>query len=406
MLSLLKGIRVLDLTTVVLGPYATQILADFGADVIKVEPPTGDVFRSVRPGHSKDLGAGFLNTNRNKRSIGIDLRNDAGQEAFRGLVRQADVVVHNMRPKAARKLGVDFDTVKRLNPQIVYCFAAGFAHGSEREDDPAYDDTIQAAAGLAYLNSNADGEPRFVPTILADKVGGLHLALAVLAALASPARGSRPLCIEAPMFESLVSFLMVEQLAGRTFDPPLGGIGYARLLPAHRKPFRTKDGYISLLPYTAQHWSRFLRLVGRDDLCSDPRVTDSVERSRNVGMLSAIIEEFTPHRTTDEWIALLREHDIPHARVNRIEDLLDDPELGVADMITRFEHPTEGTLLSVRSPFNVVGEEAPLEDKCAPALGADTSEVLREAGFDEAAIARLLEQGGVYGPQPQEMVAK
>ena len=275
MLTLLNGIRVLDLTTVVLGPYATQILADFGADVIKVEPPAGDVFRSVRPGRSEQLGAGFLNTNRNKRSIAIDLRSDAGRRAFETLARQADVVVHNMRPKSARKLGVDFESLKAVNDRIIYCFAAGFGHVGEKADEPAYDDTIQAASGLAYLNAGAQGEPRFLPTIIADKVGGLHLALAVLAALASPDRGRKAICIEAPMFESMVSFLLVEQLAGRTFEPPLGGIGYDRLKSPYRKPFRTRDGFISIIPYTALQWTRFLGLVGRAQFAADPRVTRS-----------------------------------------------------------------------------------------------------------------------------------
>ncbi|HTN14109.1 MAG TPA: CoA transferase [Sphingomonadaceae bacterium] len=402
MLTLLKGIRILDLTTVVLGPYATQILADLGADVVKVEPPAGDVFRSVRPGHSEQFGAGFLNTNRNKRSIGIDLRNEAGREAFYALVRQADVVVHNMRAKSAHKLGVDFETLKAINDNIIYCFASGFGQAGEKADEPAYDDTIQAASGLAYLNANAQGEPRFVPTIVADKVGGLHLALAVLGALASSDRGRKPICIEAPMFESLVSFLLVEQLAGRTFDPPLGGIGYDRLLSPYRKPFATADGYISVIPYTGLHWARFLRLIGRDDLAEDPRVCNPVERSRNIDMLYAIIEEATPRKTTDEWIELMREHDIPHSRVNRVEDLFDDPHLREAGMFGQIDHPTEGSLISVRSPFSVLGDETMQADRYAPALGQDTIDVLTEAGFDKEAIINLIEDGIVQVHAPME----
>jgi crotonobetainyl-CoA:carnitine CoA-transferase CaiB-like acyl-CoA transferase len=395
MLALLNGIRVLDLTTVVLGPYATQILADLGADVVKMEPPGGDVFRSVRPGHSKELGAGFLNTNRNKRSIAVDLRSDGGRRVFEALARQADVVVHNMRPKSAQKLGVDFESLKALNDRIIYCFASGFGHAGDKADEPAYDDTIQAASGLAYLNANADGEPRFLPTIVADKVGGLHLAIAVLAALASADRGRKAICIEAPMFESLVSFLLLEQLAGRTFDPPLGGIGYDRLLSPHRKPFRTRDGFISIIPYTAQHWTRFLGLVGRDQLAADRRVLDPVERSRNVDMLYAIIAESTPDRTTDEWIGLLRELDIPHARVNRLDELLDDPHLRQAGMFAKMDHPTEGSLVSVRSPFSLLGNALGAPDRLAPRLGQDTREVLAEAGYDAQAIEDLIGAGAV-----------
>jgi crotonobetainyl-CoA:carnitine CoA-transferase CaiB-like acyl-CoA transferase len=395
MLALLNGIRVLDLTTVVLGPYATQILADLGADVVKVEPPGGDVFRSVRPGHSKELGAGFLNTNRNKRSIAIDLRSDGGRRAFEALARRADVVVHNMRPKSAQKLGVDFESLKAVNERIIYCFASGFGHAGDKADEPAYDDTIQAASGLACLNANAEGEPRFLPTIVADKVGGLHLAVAVLAALASADRGRKAICIEAPMFESLVSFLLLEQLAGRTFDPPLGGIGYDRLLSPHRKPFRTSDGFISIIPYTAQHWTRFLGLVGREQLAADRRVLDPVERSRNIDMLYAIIAESTPGRTTEDWIALLRELDIPHARVNRLDELFDDPHLRQAGMFAKVDHPTEGSLISVRSPFSLLGDAQAAPDRLAPTLGQDTHEILAEAGYDAEAIEELIGAGAV-----------
>lgn len=395
MLALLSGIRVLDLTTVVLGPYATQILADLGADVVKVEPPGGDVFRSVRPGHSEELGAGFLNTNRNKRSIAIDLSADSGRRAFEALARRADVVVHNMRPKSAQKLGVDFESLKAVNDRIIYCFASGFGHAGEKADEPAYDDTIQAASGLACLNANAEGEPRFLPTIVADKVGGLHLAIAVLAALASADRGRKAICIEAPMFESLVSFLLLEQLAGRTFDPPLGGMGYDRLLSPHRKPFRTRDGFISIIPYTAQHWTRFLGLVGREQLAADRRVLDPVERSRNIDMLYAIIGESTPERSTNEWIGLLRERDIPHARVNQLDELFEDLHLRQSGMFTKVDHPTEGSLISVRSPFALLGDAQVTPDRLAPTLGQDTREVLAEAGYDAQAIEELIAAGAV-----------
>lgn len=395
MLSLLKGVRVLDLTTVVLGPYATQILADLGAEVIKVEPLSGDVFRSVRPGHSKELGAGFLNTNRNKRSIAIDLQSEDGRATFLALARKADVVVHNMRSKSVRKLGVDFDSLKAVNDRIIYCFAAGFDQSGPKADEPAYDDTIQAASGLAYLNSNVQGEPRFLPTIVADKVGGLHLALAVLAGLSSADRGKKAICIEAPMFESLVSFLLVEQMAGRTFSPPLGGIGYDRLLSPYRKPFPTSDGFLSIIPYTSAHWTRFLRLVGREDMMQDPRVLDPVQRSRNIDFLYTIIEDSTPSRSTDEWVRLLRENDIPHARVNRAEDLFDDAHLREIGFFREIEHPTEGKLVSVRSPFTMPHDERAAPDRPAPVLGQDTLSILSEAGFDDAAIADLVARGTI-----------
>lgn len=392
MLTLLQGIKIVDLTTVVLGPYATRILGDLGADVIKVEPLAGDVFRSVRPGHNKQMGAGFLNANRNKRSIALDLRDPDALSALYAIVANADVVVHNMRSSSADRLGIGFEQLRKVQPSLIYCFAAGFGQEGPLADEPAYDDTIQAISGFAWLNQNMAGEPRFLSTIIADKVGGLHLAISVLAALAARNRKGQAICLETPMFESLVSFLMLEQMAGRSFDPPLGGTGYDRLRSPYRKPFRTADGYISVIPYTAAHWIAFLTLIGRDDLTSDPRVTDDVERSRNIDMLYALIEEAVPTRTTAEWIEVLRVRDIPHAKLNRLDDLFDDPHLQAVGMFQREDHPSEGRLTSVRPPF-VELKAATMPDIPTPVLGRDTVAVLRAAGLGEGAIQALLERG-------------
>lgn len=389
MLDLLRGLRILDLTTVVLGPYATQMLGDLGAEIIKVEPPGGDVFRAVRPGRSENLGAGFLGCNRNKQSITLDLGTAQGQEAFKRLVGTVDVVVHNMRPRSAEKLGVDFEACRARNPSIVYCYASGFGQEGPFANEPAYDDTIQAISGLAYLNAGADGVPRFLRTILADKVGGLHLVIAVLAAVAAQRRTGEAVCIEAPMFESLVSFLMVEQLGGMSFDPPLGGTGYERLASPNRKPFETRDGYISILPYTAAHWVRFLQLVGRTDLTEDPRVLNSVDRSRNIDMLYGVIEAAAPLHTTDAWLSLLRERDIPCARVNRLDDLFENEHLRAVGMFRQVDHPTEGPVMTVRSPFRAVGATE-VADRPAPVPGGDGRQILQSAGFDETEIDALL----------------
>jgi crotonobetainyl-CoA:carnitine CoA-transferase CaiB-like acyl-CoA transferase len=398
MLDLIRGVRVLDLTTVVLGPYATQILGDLGAEVTKVEPiGGGDVFRAVRPGHGSDMGAGFLNLNRNKRSLAIDLRSAEGRKVIDRLIEAADILVHNMRLSSAERLGLGWDRVHALNPRLVYCFTAGFGEGGRDADAPAYDDIIQARSGIAQLNAGADGEPRFLRTIIADKVGGLHLAIAALAGLAARQRTGIGTRIEAPMFESLVSFLMVEQLAGRTFTPPLGGTGYDRLSSPYRKPHRTQDGYIGLIPYTTAHWTAFLSLIGRDDLSDDPRVTDPVLRSRSTDMLYALIAEAMPLRTTAAWLELLRERGIPCAPVNRLDDLFDDPHLADVGLFQPFDHPTEGPMLSVRSPFRVAGSEA-AEDAPPPRLGADSRAVLAAAGYDADAVERLIAAGTVAVP--------
>jgi crotonobetainyl-CoA:carnitine CoA-transferase CaiB-like acyl-CoA transferase len=393
--NLLKGIRVVDLTTIVLGPYATQLLGDMGATVIKIEQLSGDLFRSARPGRSARMGAGFLNCNRNKRSIALDLTREEGREAFRCILKTADVLVHNMRPQSAAKLGVSYENAKAVKPNIVYCYATGFGQNGPYAAEPAYDDTIQAASGLAFLNANAAGEPRFLPTIIGDKVAGLHLALAVLGGIVARQKTREGCCIEAPMYESIVSFLMVEQLAGLSFRPPLGGVGYERLLSPNRKPYPTSDGYISILPYNTAHWTRFLELIGREDLAELDLVRDPVKRSESIDQLYTVIANATPARTTGEWLAALKERDIPCARVNRLADLLNDEHLQAVGLFTEVEHPTEGAMTSVRSPFRVVNQPA-RPDWPAPVLGSDTYEILCEAGFEEDDIKRMLETGVAY----------
>ncbi len=399
MLSLLTGIRVIDFTTVVLGPYAGQMLGDLGADVIKVEPLAGDVFRAVRPGHHAEMGAGYLNLNRNKRSLAIDMRRPEGRTVIDRLVMSADVVIHNMRAASADRLGIGFERLKGINPRIAYCFTAGFGVGGRDEDLPAYDDTIQARSGVAALNALATGEPRYLSTIVADKVGGLHLTVGALAALAARDRAGEATCVEAPMFESMVSFLMAEQLAGRTFVPPLGRTGYDRLLSPYRKPHRTADGFIGILPYNTQQWTRFLTLIGRDDLATDPRVTDPVERSRNIDMLYSIIEEALPARTSNEWLALLGERDIPCAPVNSLEEVLDDPHLADVGMFVEMDHPTEGRVVNVRSPFRS-GEST--GDIPAPQLGGDTRALLTELGYGTEEIEALVSSSVVGTPSDAE----
>lgn len=376
MFDLLKGVRIVDLSTIVLGPYATQLLGDFGADVIKVEAPDGDLFRAARPGRPGGDGAGFLNVNRNKRSIVLDLATDEDRRALLRLAATADVFVHNMRPRAIARLGFDYDAVRAVRPDIVYCAARGFGAGLQG-DEPAYDDIVQAASGLAWLNAGPDGAPRYVPSILADKVAGLHLALAIAAGIASRERCGKGVFIETPMFEAMVSFLLPEHLGGESFDPPIGPMGYDRMTSPDRRPFRTADGYLTIMPYTLAHWQRYLRMTGNEAMADDPRVVEPEQRSHHVDMLYGIIAAQSPGRTNAEWIALLRDADIPHAAVNRMEDLLDDPHLASAKMFGWLDHPHEGRIRSMRSPFAVHGRnETP--DRPAPALGADTSAILAE----------------------------
>ena len=389
MYELLKGIRIVDLTTTYLGPYATRFLGDMGADVIKVEPLEGDVGRSPRPSRAPDMGAGFLNTNRNKRSIAIDLRTLEGRAVVLKLVAGADALVHNMRPQAAAKLGLAYEDARRVNPAIVYCFSPGFGQNGPYAAEPAYDDIIQAMSGLAQLNADASGAPRFLPSIIADKVVGLHLAFALASGLVHRLKTGEGCAIEAPMFESMVAFLLVEHLAGQTFVPPLGPAGYERMLAKNRRPYKTRDGYIAIMPYTTQQWTRFLECVGKADLLAADWVKDPVKRSANVEALYQIIADAAPSRTTAEWLALLDERDIPCGPVNALDDLFGEPHLSAAGLFEEVTHPSEGRLRTVRSPFRVTGSERK-PDRPAPRVGEGSQSILLEAGFGEEEVRELI----------------
>lgn len=376
MLDLLQGIRVIDLTTVVLGPYATQMLADFGAEVIKVEPKGGDIFRSARPGHSGGDGAGFLNLNRNKKSIVLDLGQEGDRQILQQLVSQADVFVHNIRRQSALKLGIDFDTIKGWKSDIVYGWARGYGSGPY-EDEPAYDDCIQAASGLAWLNADEKGEPKFVRTILCDKVAGLHLAFAIAAGLAARARSGDACQVETPMYETMASFLLIEQLSGQTFVPPLPDRGYERLNTPGRKPYKTADDYLAIMPYTSAHWRRFLTMVGETALLEAGWPLEPEQRSARIAELYGVIEKHAKKRATQDWLTCLSEADIPCAPVNKLEDLPADAHLKAGALFRTFDHPRSGGLQYVANPITSK-TAATLPDHPAPVLDADHPEILAQ----------------------------
>ena len=393
MYELLKGTRIVDLTTTFLGPYATQLLGDMGADIVKVESLTGDVGRFPQPARHPGMGAGFINSNRNKRSIAVDIKSPRGRDVVLRLAEKADAFVHNMRLKSAAKLGFAYDDVKKRNASIVYCYAGGFGQDGPYADDPAYDDIIQAMSGFAALNA-ADGAPRFIPSIVADKVMGLHLAFAVAGGLVHCAKTGQGCAIEVPMFESMVAFLFLEHLSSQTFDPPMGAPGYERLLVRNRRPYRARDGYIAIMPYTTEQWTRFMTCIGRADLLEQDWVKDPVKRSANVDALYQIIADAAPAKTTREWLALLKEQEIPCGPVNTLEDLLSEPHLRAAGLFEPVSHPSEGLLRAVRSPFRARGP-AKKADRPAPTLGDSSEAILREAGFSAADVANLLADGVV-----------
>jgi crotonobetainyl-CoA:carnitine CoA-transferase CaiB-like acyl-CoA transferase len=395
MYQLLSGLKIIDLTTIVLGPYATQILGDFGADVIKVESAAGDLFRAVRPGRSSDIGVQFQNFNRNKSSVVLDLKAAASRELLYQLVADADVVVHNMRSRSARSLGISYQDLLPHNPRLIYCYAPGFADGGPSQDDPAYDDIIQARSGLAALNADESGAPRFVRSIVCDKVVGLHLAIAVLAGVTHRNSSADGVCIEVPMLETMTAFLLSEHLAGHSLVPAEGELGYARMLSPHRQPYRTRDGYLAILPYSTRHWVRFFTLCDRPELARDPKVTNAELRSEHIDELYAQIAELAPARTCEQWLAALREQDIPCAAVNTLEDLFSDPQLRASGVFEILEDPQLGTLQQLRSPFRIHDDAARqrLPDRRAPGLGEDTRAVLQSLELSEKQIQALFDLG-------------
>ena len=340
MIPLLKGLRILDLTSVILGPYATQILGDFGAEIIKIEPPEGDSMRPVAP-VMDGVSAIFANNNRNKRSVVLDLKSDGGRAALMKLVPTADAFVHNMRQQALNKLGFTYKAVRAANPNIVYAAAVGFGRHGRYAGKPAYDDVIQAASGFAGLFEMRDSTPLYAPTIAADKISGLHLAHAVLAALLYRERsGKTPGYVEVPMFELMAAFCLSEHLSHATFEES-GKIGYVRVLSQGRRPYKTKDGWMGVLPYTERGWTKVLHEIGHPEVATLAWFKDPTERSKRVDELYGLLAEVLPSRTTAEWLAVFERLDVPHSPVRTPQDLLTDPHLtDVGFFETRFASDT------------------------------------------------------------------
>jgi len=386
MIPLLKGLRILDLTSVILGPYGTQILGDLGAEVIKVEPPEGDSMRPVAPLAAPGLSAIFSNFNRNKRSAVLDLKSEAGKAALRKLLPTADVFVHNMRQEAMDKLGFTFNAVREANPRIIYAAAIGFGRHGRYAGKPAYDDVIQAASGFAGLFQMRDGAPLYAPSIAADKVSGIHLAYAVMAALLYRERtGEVPGYVEVPMFELMAAFSLSEHMSAATFEEN-GKVGYVRVISPSRRPYKTKDGWVGVLPYTQRNWTKILSEIGRSDVAELGWFKDPTQRSARVDELYEILAGALTSRTTAEWLAIFERLDIPSQPVRLPNDLLNDPHLqDVGFFTTNFagETPVKRTLRQAVNVENVT--TAP--DLPPPLLGADTADVLREAGCSEAEIA-------------------
>ncbi|HXK22907.1 MAG TPA: CoA transferase [Myxococcota bacterium] len=376
----LAGLRVVDLTAMVMGPYCTQILADMGADVIKVEPPEGDNTRYISVGPAPGLSGVFVNVNRGKRSVVLDLRTDAGKTALRALVARADVFIHSMRARAIAKLGFGYEEVAAVNPKIVYTNCYGYGRRGPDRDLTAYDDTIQAECGLASVQQMLTGEPGYVGTILADKVAGLTALYATMMALFHRERTGEGQEVEIGMFETMASFMLVEHANGAMFEPRLGPAFYPRAVARNRKPYRTKDGYISALIYNDKQWNAFVEAVR--PAWAGERFATLEQRARQIDTVYSRVAETMQERTTQEWLALFRSLDIPAAPLRTPEELLDDPHLNAVGLFETVQSPHGPVRFPgvptwfSRTPGRVAG--------FAPELGADTREVLEELGLPKS----------------------
>jgi len=393
----LSGIRVLDLTSVIMGPFATHILADLGADVIKVESPEGDSVRHHKPLRNAGMSGSFLNLHRNKRSIVLDLKRPECRLALNRLIETADVFVHSLRRRSIERLGYAYEQVRSINADIVYCGACGFGSDGPYGDKPAYDDAIQAGSGMAALHARVHGEPAYVPTVVCDKLSGQAVAYSILAALFQRERGGGGQAIEVPMLETSIEFNLAEHTGGSAFIPPLAEPGYTRLLSARRKPFRTRDGYACILPYSDRNWQDFYDFTGRTEFKDDPRFRRLTDRVEHIAVLYEMLQEEALKHTTAEWVAFCDHASIPCMPVLSLTDIPDDPHIKAVGLFGEAQHPTEGRYRTVRNPVSF--SAAPFRiRRHAPRLGEHTAEVLAEAGLSAAEIQAVL--GTLAVPAP------
>lgn len=391
----LAGITILDLTTVLMGPYATQILADMGANVIKVESPEGDIVRQIGPGRTPGMGGMFLNANRGKRSIVIDLKKAEGREALLRLARQANALVYNVRPQAMARLGLDYDSVAAVNPAIVYVGVFGYGQSGPYASKPAYDDLIQGASAIPTLIAAAgDGTPRYVPMTLADRVVGLMAVNAILGGLMHQQRTGVGQRIDVPMFESMADFVLIDHLGGLTYDPPLDHGGYVRLLSRYRRPYKTSDDYICALIYNDKQWRSFFESIGRPEFLDQPRFANHAARTRHIDEIYEEVGRIFLTRTTAEWRELLERADIPVMPMHTLETILEDPHLDAVGFFKTVDHPVEGRIRQMRVP-STWSVSQPEPGGPAPTLGGNGRDILAEAGFSADEIERLAQQGAV-----------
>lgn len=393
-MSCLQGLRVIDMTSVLMGPYATQILGDYGADVIKVESPTGDTTRQIGPAHTRGMSSGFIHCNRNKRSVCLDLKKKEGHRALIKLIETADVLVYNVRPKAMERLSLSWKDLSPRNPRLIHAGLVGYGRDGPYSDLPAYDDLIQAAIGVPSLVQQSSGDqPRYVPLAFVDRAVGLAAVNAILGAIIYRTRENVGQALEIPMFETMVPFVLGEHMGGDTFIPANGPRGYARLLARERAPFKTANGHIGVVIYNDAHWASFCRIINDPDLPeTDPRLANLTTRSNYIAELYEVAARHFQTRTSAEWLELLNEADIPAMVVNDLQSLLTDPHLNSTGYYTVCKHATEGDIVQM-SPGAYWSGSPPAIKRLAPRLGEHTKEVLKQAGISDEEIQGLFDIG-------------
>jgi crotonobetainyl-CoA:carnitine CoA-transferase CaiB-like acyl-CoA transferase len=392
----LSGLTILDLTTVLMGPYATQIIADMGANVIKVESPDGDIVRQIGPGRTPGMGGMFLNTNRGKRSIAIDLKHPDGRDALLRLAGKADAIVYNVRPQAMGRLGLGYETLAKANPKIVYVGVFGYGQNGPYASKPAYDDLIQGASTIPSLMAiSGDDTPRYVPITMADRVVGLMAVNAILGGLMHQQRTGVGQRIDVPMFESMTDFVLIDHLGGLTYDPPLDHGGYARLLSRYRRPYKTSDGYICALIYNDKHWRCFFTAIGQPEFLQQPRFANHAARHAHIDEIYQEVGHIFLGRTTAEWRELLEREDIPVMPMHTLETILDDPHLAAVGFFKTVDHPVEGRIRQMQVPSSWSVSQ-PEPGGPAPTLGEHGGDILREAGFSADEISQLAERKAVH----------
>lgn len=387
----LDGVKVIDLSNMLMAPYATQILGDMGADVIKVEPPEGDPIRDIGPSRNPGMGAIFLNANRSKRSITLDLRQDGGRLAMLELLKNADVLVYNRRPQSMARLGLSYEAVSEANPRIIYAGLYGFGEDGPYAGKPAFDDLIQGATAIPWLSHMAyDSEPTYVPTAISDRGVGLWAVGQITAALYHQSRTGIGQKLELPMFEMMASFVLADHLGGASFEPPLGRPGYPRMLVPNRRPYPTADGYICVMVYTDRHWRDFFQLLGREqDFDQDPRYASMTTRNENIKTIYDDMAAVLATRKSDEWLTLFESADIPAMPLHTLDSLIADPHLAATNFFSVTEHPSEGAIREVAVPSSWSVTQ-PSATRPAPGLGEHSREILSEAGYSQEAIEQLM----------------